>query len=102
MVLCHKNSPTNRKISSDMKLDFTYDMTHVYLEGVQIRLSKGVFLRLNKLKFWINVTQHSMEVTLQGKGQLRKSFNFVSTSQLCSKIGLNGSSSMIDVKEWTT
>ena len=41
------------------------------------------------------VTQHSMEVTLQGKEQLRVSYNLGSTGQHCSKKVLNGLSSMI-------
>ena len=78
-----------------MKLDFTYGMTHFYLESVHIRLSEGVYLGLSKLRLWTNVTQHNMEVTLQGKGQLRKSSNLVSTGQQCSKMVLNGSGSVI-------
>ena len=85
-----------------MKLDFTYGMTHFHLEGVHIRLLEGVYLRLSKLRLWTNVIQHSMKVTLQGKGQLRKSSNMVSTSQYCSQTILNGSSSVTEVKEWAT
>ena len=80
-----------------MKLDFSYGMTHFYLVGVQIKLLEGVYL-----KFLTNATQHNMEVILQDKGQLKRSSNLVSTSQHCLEITLNGSSSVMNAKEWAT
>ena len=85
-----------------MKLDFTNGMTHFYLEEVRIKLSESVYLKMNKLKLWKNDTQHSMEVILQDKGQLRRSSNLVSTGQHYLETVLNGSSYVKNVKEWAT
>ena len=85
-----------------MKIDFTNGMTHFYLGEVRIKLSESVYLKMNKLKLWKNDTQHSMEVILQDKGQLRRSSNLVSTGQHCSETVLNGSSYVKNVKEWAT
>ena len=44
---------------------------------------------------------HHMEDTLQGIGQLTKFSNQDSIGQLYLEIVLNGSRTVIDVKEWT-
>ena len=41
--------------------EFIYGMTHYCLEEGQIRL-EDVFQKLDKVKFWINVMHHHMEV----------------------------------------
>ena len=102
MVLYHKNSHISRKRSLGMKLDFTYGMTHLYLGEVHIKLSEGVYLKINKLKFWKNVTQHNIEVIFHYKGHIKRSSNLVSIGQHYLETVLNGSSYVTNVKEWAT
>ena len=77
-------------------------MTHFCLGGVHIRLSESVYLKVSKLKFLTNATQHNMEVILQDKGQLKRSYSLVSTGQYCLETVLNGSSSVTNAREWAT
>ena len=42
---------------------------------------RGVYLKVSKFKFLTNATQHSMEIILQDKEQLRRSSNLVSNGQ---------------------
>ena len=51
---------------------------------------RGVYLKVSKFKFLTNATQHSMEIILQDKEQLRRSSNLVSNGQHCLEIDLNG------------
>ena len=85
-----------------MKLDSTYGMNHFYLEEVQIKLLEDVSLKMNKLKLWKNATQHSMEVILWDKEQLRRSSNLVSIGQHYLETVLSRKRCVINVKEWTT
>ena len=77
-------------------------MTHFCLGGVQIILLEDVYLKVRKLKFLTNSTQHSMKVILQDKEQLIRSSNLVSTSQHYLKTILNGLSSVTNVRKWAT
>ena len=68
-------------------LEFIYGMTHYYLEEGQIRSSKEVYQKLNKVKFWINAMHHHMPEF---------------TGLLYLEIVLNGLNIVIDVKERAT
>ena len=52
--------------------------------------------------FWINDIHHHMGDTLQEKEQLIKFSSQVFIGQLYSKIVMNGSNIVKDVREWTT
>ena len=90
MELFHQNSITSRKESLGVIPDFTYGMTHCYLEEEHIILSKDVYQRQNKLKYYINVMHHHMEDTLQETEHPRKFSSQDFISQPYSETVLSG------------